>query len=266
MIKLIATDLDGTLLNSKSQLSQKTIDVLKKAKEQGIYVVPCTGRPLASIQGYLKELGLYDDNDYSITFNGGLVQHNQSGEVIYSAQITKEESQKIVDFLNNKKMSYDLLCHDYLLAPAGQEESFYERLNHQLPVKHFEQFTALECNKIVVNGSEAEVSSWLDDVFKAFGDDFYVVRTMPELLEIASKKVGKEKGIAQLCQFLNLSMDQVISFGDEANDIEMLEQTGMGIAMENASEVVKQAANFVTKTNDENGVAIAIEALLEGSE
>lgn len=262
MIKLIATDLDGTLLSSNKIISSKTKEVLKQAKDEGIYIVPCTGRPLASITPYLEELELFDD-DYSITFNGGLVQHNQSGTTICSAKLSDEEVSEIISFLNHEQMTYDLVANRTLYAHCNQEETFYEHLNCHLDIERFSSAPKMEYNKIVVTSDEATLNEWIPKLTEQFAGRFYIVRTMPQLFEIASLNARKDKGVIHLCQHLNIPLSDVVAFGDEANDIELLQNVGLGIAMANATDEVKAVADAVTKTNDEHGVALAIEALLE---
>lgn len=263
MIKLIAIDLDGTLLNSNHEITSYTEKVLKKAKEAGIHIVLCTGRPLASIQGYLKQLSLFDESDYSITFNGGYVQHNVSGNVIASAMLHYSDIIKITKLLEQNHFEYDVVSNGTLYVPKGQSHTFYEQLNHHLPVIATEKWDkTLNYNKVVVPAEPDILEKAIPIIQEALGTDYYLVRSLPRLFEIANLEVGKEKGLKHLCEYLDISMSQVVAFGDEANDIGMLQEVGYGIAMGNATTEVKSVSRYITLTNDEDGVAKAIEALI----
>ena len=109
MIKLVAIDLDGTLLTDDKRISQKNLTVLQKAKEQGVKVVLCTGRPLAAITPFIEQLGLNEPGDYSITFNGGLVQKNDTGEILSKSAMTLEDVQRISQLMIELDLPLDVL-------------------------------------------------------------------------------------------------------------------------------------------------------------
>lgn len=263
MIKLVAMDLDGTLLQPDKTISEYTKQVLSQVKERGVHLVLCTGRPLAAIQSYLKTLSLFDDDDYSITFNGGLVQHNQSGRIISSHRLHGKEVMAIQDFLDSHHMTYDIVAGDCLLKKKGQAPTFYESLNKILPLKEITQIDGHDSyNKIVVTADPEQLEQWIPLIQAQLGDDYYLVKTMPTLFEIASPNVNKANGIKALADYLHIEMAEVAAFGDEANDMEMLKEAGYGIAMANATDDVKNIARFVTLTNKEDGVAKALATLV----
>ena len=263
MIKLVAMDLDGTLLHHDKTISDYTKQVLQKVKAKGVHLVLCTGRPIAAIQRYLKELDLFDDDDYSITFNGGLVQHNQSERVVSSHLLSGKEAQFIATFLNQHHMTYDMVQHQQLWKPSGQVATFYESLNKVLALHEFQEVnTTLSYNKIVVTGEPEQMQTWVPVIQEELQGKYYLVRSMPQLFEIAPLGVNKAEGIKALAKHLNIALEDIAAFGDEANDCEMLAEVGYGVAMGNANEAIQQQARYVTLTNDEDGVAKALEQLV----
>ena len=150
MIKLVAIDLDGTLLNSQKEISLRNKQALMAAKQAGVKVVICTGRPLAAIGPYLEELGLQDEGDYSITFNGGLVQKNDTGAIIEKTLMPLEAIHELFDVLSDEVVMQ--------LPSAPNYPSIYSSLNKLLTFESYklEELTPNRIyNKVVVAIDEA---------------------------------------------------------------------------------------------------------------
>lgn len=263
MIKLVAIDLDGTLLNSQKQISDEDKSTLKQAKQNGVKVVICTGRPLAAITGYLTELDLNDPGDYSITFNGGLVQKNDTGEIIEKALMPLEHIHELYELAMSLNIPLDILSEGTVLHLPTSEEypSIYGRLNNLLtfePTKLGEMKADRIYNKAVV----AIDADYLDAQIQKIPADFYeryeVIKTRSNLLEFMPKGITKAYGISLLARDLDITQEEVMTIGDEENDLPMIEYAGIGVAMENAVDMVKKAADVITKNNDQSGVAEAV--------
>ncbi|MBL1226797.1 Cof-type HAD-IIB family hydrolase [Enterococcus sp. BWR-S5] len=263
MIKLVAIDLDGTLLNSQKQISDEDKQTLKQAKQNGVKVVICTGRPLAAITGYLTELDLNDPGDYSITFNGGLVQKNDTGEIIEKALMPLEHIHELYELAVSLNIPLDILSEGTVLHLPTSEEypSIYGRLNNLLtfePTKLGEMKADRIYNKAVV----AIDADYLDAQIQKIPADFYeryeVIKTRSNLLEFMPKGITKAYGISLLARDLDIKQEEVMTIGDEENDLPMIEYAGIGVAMENAVDMVKKAADVITKNNDQSGVAEAV--------
>lgn len=264
-MKLVAIDMDGTLLSADKTISEKNKQVLKEAKQKGIKVVICTGRPLASIKKYLDELDLNDAGDYSITFNGGLVQKNDTGEVLQKHVLTGEDVAAIYSSIHGLDLPVDLISEGnvyHLLPEPANYPSIYQELNpamNFLSVKLDEVPTTIPYNKMVVPTPADYLDSKIPLIPASINQNYSVVKSRDCLLEILNKEVSKGNALDFLGKYLDISQEEMMALGDEDNDISMIEYAGMGVAMENASEAVKKASNFVTQKNTEDGVAYAIE-------
>lgn len=273
MIKLVAIDLDGTLLTSQKEISVRNQVALAKAKAAGVKIVLCTGRPLVAIQHYLALLNLREAGDYSITFNGGLVQKNDTGEIIEKALLPVETIQELYELAQQLNVPLDILSDGLVLQlPTSPEyTSIYNQLNSILtfrPATLTDFVADATYNKAVV----AIDADYLDEQIKQipahFYDKYEVIKTRSNLLEFMPKGITKAYGISLLAKDLGISPEEIMTIGDEENDLPMIEYAGLGVAMANAVAKVKERADVITETNDNDGVAQVIDkyvlAPLEG--
>lgn len=264
MIKLIAIDLDGTLLDSKKEISPRSKTALMEAKAAGVKVVLCTGRPLKAIEVYLEELDLRDNGDYSITFNGGLVQKNESGEIMEKALMPLEDIHELHELAVGLNVPLDVLSDGLVLQLPSSPDypSIYSELNNLLTFEaaQLEQLSADGVYNKAVVALEAE---YLDEQIKKIPSEFYdryeVIKTRKNLLEFMPKGITKAYGISLLAKDLGIKQEEIMTIGDEENDLPMIEYAGLGVAMENAVPEVKAAAQVITDTNDRDGVAKVVE-------
>lgn len=264
MIKLVAIDLDGTLLTDDKRISQKNLTVLQKAKEQGVKVVLCTGRPLAAITPFIEQLGLNEPGDYSITFNGGLVQKNDTGEILSKSAMTLEDVQRISQLMIELDLPLDVLSEEVVLQlpTSTNHPSIYPELNSLLtykPAKLADLTPDGLYNKVVMAYHQEFLDQQIEKIPAQFKADYEVIKTRSNLLEFMPKGVTKAFGLDHLAQYLGMTSDEVMALGDEENDLSMIEYAGMGVAMANAVEKVRQAADYITASNEEDGVAKAVE-------
>lgn len=264
MIKLVAIDLDGTLLNSHKEISQKNKDVLAQAKAAGVKIVLCTGRPLAAIEVYLETLDLRDNGDYSITFNGGLVQKNDTGEIIEKALMPLDDVHDLYQLATELKVPLDILSDGLVLQlPTSLENrSLYSQLNNLLTFEaaELQHLTADKIyNKAVVAIDEDYLDEQISKIPATFYDRYEIIKTRSNLLEFMPKGITKAYGISLLARDLDIKQEEIMTIGDEENDLPMIEYAGLGVAMENAVASVKALADVITATNDNDGVAQAVE-------
>lgn len=261
MIKLIAIDLDGTLLNSQKKITDNSLEVLQKAKKKGVKVVICTGRPLASISSFIERLGLNEVGDYSITFNGGLIQKNDTGEVLREYTLSLKDVQKVAQELERVQLPADVVSNQkvfHLMPQPSKHASFYSELNPLMSyskrmltdLKEEETF-----NKMVVAAEATYLDEQILKLSEEVKQEFTFVKSRDCLLEVLNKEVSKGQAVANLAHYLGIKQAETMAIGDEANDLSMIEYAGVGVAMENAVEVVKAQADFITTSNDEEGVA-----------
>ena len=253
MIKLVAIDLDGTLLNSQKEISLRNKQALMAAKQAGVKVVICTGRPLAAIGPYLEELGLQEEGDYSITFNGGLVQKNDTGAIIEKTLMPLEAIHELYQLATTLNMPFDVLSDEVVmqLPSAPNYPSIYSSLNKLLT---FESYKLEELTPNRIYNKER-----IKEIPASFYERFEIIKTRNNLLEFMPKGITKAYGISLLAKDLGIRAEEIMTLGDEENDLPMIEYAGLGVAMANAIPLVKEAADVVTDTNDQDGVAKAVE-------
>lgn len=271
MIKLIAIDLDGTLLNEHKEITDETKKVLKQAKEIGVKVVLCTGRPLLGMAHYLDELDLKEAGDYGITYNGGLVQRTNTGEVLSQKTLTKVQIEELYQLTQSLEVPLNFIDLKQVYAPPYPESypSLYGGVMKALPFVSTTMDdlpTDAVFNKAVICTEVAHLDETIAKIPVEFTEKYTIMKSRPELLEILNKEVDKGRGLEVLCNLLEIHPDEVMALGDEENDLAMIRFAGLGVAMGNATDEVKSAAKFVTKTNRENGVAYAVKKFVLNEE
>lgn len=264
LIKLVAIDLDGTLLDSKKEISARNKEALTQAKAAGVKIVICTGRPLAAIGIYLDALNLRDNGDYSITFNGGLVQKNDTGEIIEKSSLALENVHELYELAKSLNVPLDILSDGLVmqLSTTQEYESLYSQLNKLLTFESYEvaQLTTDRIyNKAVIAVDQAYLDEQIKKIPSLFYDRYEVIKTRSNLLEFMPKGITKAYGISLLARDLGIKQEEIMTIGDEENDVPMIEYAGLGVAMENAVAKVKGLADVITDTNDNDGVAQAVE-------
>ena len=262
--KLISIDCDGTLLNSKKQISERNVAMLKKAKEKNIRIVIASARPYYRLLGYLNQLDLIDNSQYTIAFNGALIINNGTQKEIFEKAFSKKD----ISYLLSLAEKYNK--HVFLYAKDGILANYYdEKYVEKNPDTHYEcvdlsnyDFEKTKIYKLAfVNTPDVIVR--IKDVLKTkIGSAYEVSSSVPQFVEVVNKGITKSFALRQICNILNIEKSEVIAFGDEDNDIPMMEFAGFSIAMGNASQKVKKMADYVSTSNDEDGVAFALEYVM----
>ena len=268
MIKLIAIDMDGTLLNSKKELLDETKQYFKNFhnKNTETLLVLCTGRPETGIRPYLKDLGYLEENHYIISQNGANIYESQTGKRVMDAFLDSKAIQKWIEL--GKKHGVSVMgggvdyyyCFDQ--EPTEWMEFDTKIVSGQLKRISIEESLNTDFYKLLLMGDEEQLNEFETFIPEVWRDEFYVVRSQKYLVEVLKKGVNKAYGLEQLARELNIELSEIAAIGDAANDIEMLEYAGLAIAMGNASEEVKSISDIVTDTNENNGVIKAIDKLI----
>ncbi|MCM3151700.1 Cof-type HAD-IIB family hydrolase [Priestia sp. YIM B13446] len=234
--KLIALDMDGTLLNNQQEISTENRQAIAKAQEQGVHVVLSTGRSLLTCREYAQSLQL---SSYLITVNGSEIW-DESGELVERKLIDASSIEKMWNLTQEHKLNFWAVTTDKVWR-----DEFPEDIASQEWLKF---------------GYDIPDDALREEVLKQIAgiSDFEISNSSLTNLEINALGINKAKGIMTVCERLGISMDEVIAMGDSLNDMAMIEAAGCGIAMGNAQEAVKEAADWVTDTNVNNGVAKAI--------
>lgn len=261
-IKLIAIDIDGTLLNSKHEITPEVYQAIQEAKQAGVKIVIATGRPISGVKHILTELNLLDQGDYVITFNGGLVQETATEKEIL------KEGLSYTDYLEWEYLSrkLGLPMHASLkdgLYTANRNIGKYTVYEAQLvhsPVFYRtpEEMADKDIIKVMLVDEPEKLDTAITQIPDTLMNSFNVAKSAPFYLEVTPKTVNKGEAIRQLSTLLGLTMDQTMAIGDQENDRSMLEVVGTAVVMENGSPDIKKIATYITKSNDEDGVAYAI--------
>lgn len=262
-IKLIAIDIDDTLLDSKGQLLPSTIVAVKEAHDQGIKVVLCTGRPLAGAQHYLDALGLAGDDQYVITYNGAVIE-SIAGRIVAKHLVDNAHYRQLTAFGKQHHVPFNVLDADSTIYTADRD------VNWVTVVQAWENKAGLlirdpddlpadfQIAKGVFVGEGPQLDAVEAQVKTTFGRDLYVVRAATNFLELMHTGVNKGQAVQDLAAALEIQPDEVMALGDEQNDLPMFAFAGTAVAMGNGSDIAKAHADHVTATNDANGVAAAI--------
>lgn len=263
-IKMIALDLDGTLLRGNKTVSDKTIEVLQRAAEQEIHIVLATGRTVWGIQPLLKLLGCVR---YAVMANGAIVKNLQTGELIEEHLLSAQRAIALYDYVKPKDIMFDFFAD----GTGYTENTFYEYVK-RVPVDEATRQMLMASRTPIpsVRNYLSQTGEGVEKVNLLFADldqrekmwdklreqsEFTVTSSLAANLELNDKDATKGNGLISLCHYLGISMEHVMAFGDSYNDINMIREAGIGVAMDNASEEVKAAADVITLSNDEDGVA-----------
>lgn len=266
-IKMIGLDLDGTLLTSDKRLRPFTRQVLAEAIERGILVLMATGRPYTGIP---EELRSFPGIRYALTSNGARILDTQTGEVLIEHLLPLKSAKKALEILQK----YDTLQEVYFNGQGYAEKEKLERISRYHHNPHMWEYVR-KTRKPVPDLSEliARENQDMDKVQALFADmdelaqawkelekyeDLVLVSSLGYNIEINAAGVEKGEGLIKLGELLQIRPEEIMACGDGDNDIGMLEKAGIGVAMGNAEDKVKAAADYIAGTNDEEGAAKAI--------
>lgn len=264
MIKLIAIDLDGTLLSSDGTISKNNIEALHFAHQAGAKIVLCTGRPYLSMKEFVSQIQLNSDEDYIITFNGGQVQRASDGEIIKKHVLSQSDMLKWYQVANELNLPLNLIDGEFVYEPLTYPEghpSIYldERKNLVTKKLDFSSFDEEhEFNKLVICCTPSYLDQQITLIPKEILNQYSVFKSRQNLLEIVADGVTKGRILNELADFLSIDAAEIMAIGDQENDLSMIEFAGIGVAMGNSVESVINAAEFVTRDNNHDGVAHAI--------
>lgn len=268
-------DLDGTLLTDKKELTPYTRAVLEKAIDAGIEVVIASGRPY---NGVPKELKEFEGIRYAVTSNGGRLVDIRTGEAIKEILMPQDKAEEILHIFENYDSIPELHCHGQSYLNIGQLQELKETIDSPYEMQYI-----LDSRQMVSSLWEIlEANPGGLDKVRAFFktkeeqqnarerlqkiDGVEVVSSTDEDLEVNAAGVDKGKGMCTLAAELGISPEEILAFGDNENDCEMLKKCGIGVAMANAINAVKEAADLIAKSNEEEGVAHMIDHLVFGEE
>ncbi|MCR1950681.1 Cof-type HAD-IIB family hydrolase [Clostridium sp. DSM 100503] len=271
-IKLICIDMDGTLLNSKHEISERNKEALRKANSLGVNIAITTGRLFCSARYYADLIGI---DSPVIGSNGAYIKHKYDDIAILENPIPKDVAIEIYKIVKKHGLTINFNSWDTLIredeVPATHA---YTIMNKYLPddkkvkfivnsdvIKTINNFDGKILKGIVIEEAENKNNLWAakDELKETFGDKLHVVSSGTDNFEVMFGTTSKGNAVAYLADTLNINPQEVMCIGDSENDISMLKFAGISVAMGNGLQIVKDIAGFVTDTNNNDGVAKAIE-------
>ncbi len=264
--KLIAVDIDGTLLDSKGNLTKETIKAINEGLEKGMLFTISTGRPIQGVRPLIEKLGLVDDLPF-ITYNGAMLVMGKSGDVLFESNMNSEDARVIIDLGIKWDTAVMVWSNNQLYASELSEKAYkYSRISGVTPV------LLEDTDKIVANGvtkilwyDEVEIiNKYLNEVGKYLSQNVNFHTSQPYFLEFVNKSASKAKAMEKLGEHFNIKQSEMIAVGDGLNDLSMIEYAGLGVAMDNANDIIKEKADYITLSNDEDGVAHVIYKFILG--
>lgn len=262
-IKLIALDIDDTLLTSAQTILPSTIQAIQMCLARGIKIVLCTGRPLAGVRQWLDELDINGPDQYVVTDNGAMIQ-STTGAIIAKKLIDNHGYRWLTAFGQAHQLPFNVLDAESRIYTADRDVDFVT------VVQAMENSTGLSvCQpdelpddfaiaKGLYVGDQVKLDATEPLVRETFGNTFSVIRTGKNFLEVMPAGVDKGNALKTLGDAIGIKPDEMMGFGDEGNDLQMFATVGLAVAMANGSPIAIAHADFVTATNDDGGIAKAI--------
>lgn len=266
MYKLLALDMDGTLLKDDGTVSEITKKSISCAKENGTKIVIATGRPLEGIIRYVEELDLIGDEEYVLAYNGSVVYNTKTLKPLIRKGITGKDAKELYKLSQKLGVEFHGFTEEGCIAPKRNKYTEGEEVHNKAKIIITDFENDLEDDTFVVKVMMMDEPSKLDSVIKDIPKEFYekynIVKSIPFMLEFMNKDCNKTAGLKALADYLDIKQEEVIACGDAPNDIDMIEYAGLGVAMANASDLVKSKADFITCSNEEDGIKKVIDTFL----
>jgi Cof subfamily protein (haloacid dehalogenase superfamily) len=287
--KALVLDIDGTLTNSKKEITPKTAAALKHVMEMGHAVILASGRPTPGMKRYEEELELAKYGGYLLSFNGARVKDCSNGEVIYQRTLPMGIPQEIYEYAKEKEagmISYYISGNkkerelqggnldrkgidpdgDYVVSAFEPDEYVLleARINNMkvITVYDFPEFINYPVNKVLITAPGMVAAGYEKELQARYGDSLAIYRSEEFFLEVMPKNVSKAETLDGMLGKIGVKRMNTVCCGDGFNDISMINYAGVGVAMANAKEEVKQAADFITGSNDEDGLVTVIEKFI----
>lgn len=265
-IKLLVLDIDGTLTNSKKEISPETKRAIKLIQERGHKVMLASGRPTSGMRRFEKELELEKYGGYLLSFNGGRIINCRTGNVVFQKifpsvlvpqayHFAKENNCGLITYMGDKIIS---------MGPTDEYIELESRINGMpvVQVSDFLNFVDFEVNKLLMTAEPGPAEKYTEYLSEKYGDRISVYRSEPFFIEWMPKGIDKASSIDRMLSSVGLTRENTICCGDGYNDLTMIEYAGVGVAMANAQPKVKEKADYITASNDEDGIVQVIDEFI----
>lgn len=275
-IKVIIMDVDGTLTNSKKQITPKTKEMLIEAQNKGIKLVLASGRPVSGLIGLAKELEMEKHHGLLVSFNGSKVVDCQTKEVLFNQTMRIEDAREVLEHMKNFKV-YPMIDKGNYLFVNDVYKGMITYQNEKIDIIQYEarggnfklceiedlsSFVDFPLNKILTAGDPEYLNEHYQDMMEPFKERLNCMFTAPFYFEFTAKGIDKAKALDSVLKPMGFQQEEMVAFGDGDNDATMLSYAGIGVAMDNAQDSLKKIADKITLSNEEDGIAVMLETLL----
>lgn len=266
--KILVLDLDGTLTNAKKEITPRTRETLLRAQEQGLKVVLASGRPTYGIAPLAEELCLREFGGYILSYNGGQIIEWQTGRRMYENVLNPDVYPYLYDCARRNGFTILSYKNEYIVSedagdPYVQHEAFLNKMS-SITVPCFLDVIDFPVPKCLIVGDPEPLAALETEMKAELAGRMNVFRSEPFFLELVPNGIDKARSLAVLLKELKLEPADMIAVGDGFNDLSMIEFAGLGVAMANAQEVVRQRADYITLSNEEDGVAAVVDRFVFG--
>lgn len=261
--KLVAIDLDDTLLPDDLTISPRVKEILQKVRDRGVIITLATGRMYRSTLPYAQQLAIEVP---LITYHGALIKNSLSGETLCHYPVPLDKAREIISLVKEDfSFHINAYVEDNLYVEGiSQEAEGYAKLAGVplYKVGNLLEFLHREPTKLVLIASEQQLDALAIRLKEIYSGALYITKSKPNYLEILNVKANKGQALDTLAKLLKINQREIMAFGDSYNDLEMLRYAGTAVVMGNAREEIKEEADYVTLSNNEDGVADALEKLI----
>lgn len=265
--KLLALDLDGTLTNSKKQITPHTLETLIRAQqEKGLKIILASGRPTYGVAPLANALQLDKFGGFILAYNGGEIINWRTHEIMYKNLLDHDVLPYLYECAKKNDFAIVTYENEYVLTEKPDDEYVLkEALLNVMKIKKVDNFLEAVRHpiaKCLIVGEPTHLAILEKEMQEQLKDRMGVFRSEPYFLELVPKDIDKARSLSVLLEELELKREELMAAGDGFNDLSMVRFAGMGVAMANAQDVVKENADFITLSNDEDGVAYAVEKFI----
>lgn len=265
--KLLALDLDGTLTNSKKQITPHTLETLIRAQqEKGLKIILASGRPTYGVAPLANALQLDKFGGFILAYNGGEIINWRTHEIMYKNLLDHDVLPYLYECAKKNDFAIVTYENEYVLTEKPNDEYVLkEALLNVMKIKKVDNFLEAVRHpiaKCLIVGEPTRLAILEKEMQEQLKDRMGVFRSEPYFLELVPKGIDKARSLSVLLEELELKREELMAAGDGFNDLSMVRFAGMGVAMANAQDVVKENADFITLSNDEDGVAYAVEKFI----
>lgn len=265
--QMLVLDLDGTLTNSKKEITEPTRQALLDIQKDGKIVVLASGRPINGVTPLADILEMEKYGGYLLSFNGARITKCSTGDIIYNRTLPESVIRPIFETVKNYP-GVDIISYTDREILSGicsnqytEKEKFINKMDI-IPVANFPDALTFPVNKLLLPGPPEILEKIMPKLKEQYHSLLNIYRSEPYFLEIMPQNIDKAHSLQKLLNSIGLTAEEMICCGDGYNDLSMIEYAGLGVAMENAQPIIKEAANFITRSNDEDGILYVIDRFM----